>query len=268
MKEQELAGQHFLRLVKIMNALRSENGCPWDREQDEETITNYLLEEVYETVEAISSSDLASVSEELGDVMMELVFLAQIYTEKKKFTITDVLAGINQKMIKRHPHVFGGKKTETSKQVVRDWNKQKTTEKKRESVFDGMVVFAPALITAYQMGQRVSNYGFDWENPLLALKKVKEEISELEKAIENEAANDEVASELGDVLFSIANVSRLSGVNPEVALLATNRKFIQRFKYVEEMLKRLGKSLEESSLEEMNEIWEKAKLEENKEGKL
>jgi MazG family protein len=258
MKEHIMSGEKFQKLVDILDGLRGRNGCPWDKEQDEKSITHYFLEEVYEAVEAILSGEIDSIVEELGDVMMEIVFLAQIYKEKKKFSITDVLTGINRKMKERHPHVFGRKKVHSSQQVIRDWNINKSLEKKRGSVFDGLVGIAPALVTAYQMGQRVSNYGFDWKGPLEALEKIKEEISELETAMKKGEAVD-VESELGDVLFATANVSRLSGINPELALRRTNKTFMHRFKKVEEKIIKQGKRLEESTPDEMNEIWEEVK---------
>lgn len=259
MEDSKIAGKKFTRLVEIMDVLRSEKGCPWDREQDENTITNYFLEEVYEAVEAISSKDYCSLAEELGDVMMEVVFLARIAKEKGRFMMTDILEGINQKMIRRHPHVFGTARQDNAVGVLESWNKQKLREKERSSVMDGMTTkYSPALLTSYQIGVRAAVFGFDWSDPSEVLEKVKEELAELEKAIE-ENKQEEISAELGDVLFSMANLARFLGVNPEIALRGANRKFIQRFRFIEAKLKQEGRELGQTSLEEMDRIWEEAK---------
>lgn len=260
MEDAKKAGLKFEQLVRIMDTLRSKQGCPWDREQDEKSITNFFLEEVYEAVDAIFSENPQALGEELGDVLMEIVFLARIFKEKKIFAISEVLEGINQKMVRRHPHVFGHKQIKSPRKVLDDWNRQKKIEKVRESVLDGMVKSSPALHTAFQIGSRVSSHGFDWRKPLGALKKTKEEISELERALES-GKKDEIYQEIGDLLFSMANVSRHLGINPEIALKHANEKFIKRFQYIEEQLKKKGKVLKQSSLEEMDKIWDKAKTE-------
>lgn len=258
MKNAEKAGEKFKQLVEILDSLRGEEGCPWDREQDENSISNYFLEEVYEAIDAISAGDAKSLAEELGDVLMEVVFLARIFKEKEKFSISDVLEGIKQKMIRRHPHVFAQKRIKTSKKVVDEWCRQKKEEKERQSILDGMAKCSPSLMEAFQIGVRVSPYGFDWNRPLDALKKVKEEISELEKALKAKR-EDEIFHEIGDIFFSMANVSRLLGLNPEIALRQANKKFIKRFKFIEKKLEEKGKELSQAALEEMDEIWEEAK---------
>jgi MazG family protein len=259
MKQEEKAGEKFEQLVQIMETLRGDRGCPWDKEQDEKSITNYFLEEVYEAVEAISANDTKALAEELGDVLMEVVFLAQIYKEKRKFSIDEVLNGINQKMVRRHPHVFGPERKETSREVVDDWIRGKKEEKERESLFDRFPNSTPSLLAAFQIGLRVSHYGFDWSQAREALQKVKEEVVELEKVID---AQDkaELSREMGDVFFSLVNVSRLLGINPEIALRQANKKFIKRFKYIEKKLKEEKKGLGQTSLEEMDKIWEEAKV--------
>jgi len=258
MEDAKLAGQKFEQLVKILDTLRGKNGCPWDKEQDEQSISNYFLEEVYEALEAILSGDVPSVAEELGDVLMEVVFLARIYKEKKAFTMSDVVENINQKMVRRHPHVFGGKTITSSSEVLDVWNQGKRQEKKRQSLFDGIVKLAPALHSAYQIGLRVSSYGFDWENPTGALEKVKEEVSELESVMKI-GAKEHIFQEIGDAFFALTNVSRKLGVNPEIALKKANEKFMLRFETLEKELAEKGKSLGEASLEEMDEIWEQIK---------
>lgn len=258
MKEARNAGKKFERLVEIMDTLRSEQGCPWDRGQDEKSISNYFLEEVYEAIDAITSKDAKTLAEELGDVLMEVVFLARIYKEKRKFTITDVLEDINQKMIRRHPHVFGQKHIRTPEKVLDEWQRQKKDEKERQYLLDGMSNSSPSLLVAFQIGLCVSSYGFDWKQPQEALQKVKEEVSELERALDAKK-EDDIFRELGDIFFSMVNVSRLLGVNPEIALRDTNKRFIRRFQFIEEKLKEKGKELGMASLEEMDEIWDEAK---------
>jgi MazG family protein len=261
MEDSRIAGEKFAQLVEILDVLRSEQGCPWDREQDEKAIANFFLEEVYEAVEALYSQDYSSLAEELGDVLMEVVFLARIAKENQQFSMSDILEGINNKMVRRHPHVFGNADRENSDRVMQAWNEQKQAEKERDSLLDGMTKSNPALLTAFQIGKRVSSFGFDWSHPVDVLQKVKEEISELEKAIQ-EKKTDGIFDEIGDILFSLANLSRHFDVNPEIALREANRKFMRRFRFIEKKLKRLGKDLEHVSLEEMDKIWEEAKEQE------
>ena len=258
MDDTKKAGQKFSQLVDILDTLRGERGCPWDREQDEKTIANYFLEEVYESVEALYSQDYRLLSEELGDVMMEVVFLARIAKEKGKFSMSDILDGINQKMIRRHPHVFGDEHLKSSARVWEAWNRQKQQEKERESLFEGITKTTPALLASFQIGLRASSCGFDWKKPLDVLQKVKEEVTELEKAVQ-EKKEEDIAKEIGDILFSMANVSRHFGVNPEIALKQANQKFIQRFRFIEQKLKEEGGKLGQASLEDMDRMWEEAK---------
>lgn len=258
MKDTKRAGEEFKKLVQIMETLRSDKGCPWDREQDERSIGDYFLTEVYEAVEALYLNNTKALAEELGDVLMEVVFLAQIYREKGEFSVVDILEGISQKMIRRHPHVFGPERKETAKEVYDEWLRLKKEEKKRDTVFEGLPKSSPSLLASFQIGRLVSHYGFDWQKPQDALQKVKEEVSELEKVIETQD-KDEISSEIGDILFSLANVSRLLGVNPEIALKQANNKFLKRFKYIEKKLKEEKRELGKVSLEEMDKIWEEAK---------
>jgi len=258
MEDAKHAGQRFEQLVLILDTLRGKNGCPWDKEQDEHSISNYFLEEVYEALDAIRSGDAPSVAEELGDVLMEVVFLARIYKEKKEFTMSDVVENINQKMIRRHPHVFGTKDIASASEVEDAWNRGKKREKRRQSLFDGIVELAPALHSAYQIGSRVSSCGFDWDNPLDALEKVKEEVSELENAIKS-GAREHTFQELGDALFALVSVSRHLNHNPEVALKKANEKFIERFESLERELQARGKSIDQANLEEMDGIWDELK---------
>ena len=229
MEEAVTAGKKFQKLVEILDVLRGDQGCPWDREQDAKSICDYFLEEVYEAIDAVLEDDHKALAEELGDVLMEVVFLARIYKEEDKFTISESLENINQKMIRRHPHVFAGKEKKTCQIVIDDWMRQKKKEKNRGSFFDGLVKTSPALLEAFQIGRHASSFGFDWDQPLEAHQKLKEEVSELEKALKDRR-KEEIQLEIGDILFSIANVSRLSGINPEMALKRANRKFVNRFR--------------------------------------
>ena len=258
MRKADSAGPGFQKLVGILAALRGPEGCPWDKEQDERSIANYFLEEVYEAIDALARNDAADLAEELGDVLMEIVFLARIYEEKGKFTISDALDGITRKMVRRHPHVFGGKKVDSSRRVLDQWIRQKKTEKKRESHFEGISRQAPSLLAAFQIGQRVASFGFDWPSPDEALKKVREEIGELEETM----ARPDIRrreEEIGDCFFALANVARKLGLNPETALRRANDKFIERFAKLEKKLKEKGKTLGEASLAEMDAVWEDIK---------
>jgi tetrapyrrole methylase family protein/MazG family protein len=253
-------GEKFQKLVDIMDTLRGEQGCPWDKEQDETSIVNYFLEEVYEAADAVMKKNDQALKEELGDVLMEVVFLSRIYKEKKSFGIEDVIEGINRKMVRRHPHVFGPGEVESSEKVVENWNKQKDNEKARTSVLDGIAGNLPALLEAFQIGQRVSLRGFDWEQPGEVLNKVKEEIEELEGALQK-GEKEDIFGEMGDLLFSLVNLSRHLGVNPEMALRLTSQKFTKRFALIEKRLKEQGKASKRISLDELDALWDEAKRE-------
>jgi tetrapyrrole methylase family protein/MazG family protein len=260
MENKESIGRRFEKLVEILALLRSEQGCPWDREQDERTISDYFLEEVFEATDAVMADDSLCLEEELGDVLMEVVFLAQIYQEKGRFSIAAVLDGIIAKMTRRHPHVFGGQRMQTSREVAECWQDQKNSEKSRRSVFEGLTRSAPALLQAFQAGQRAAACGFDWSGALDVLDKVKEEVQELEYALR--AGEDKrIREEIGDLLFSLASLSRLAGHNPELALRAANRKFKRRFRAMEREQESTGKELRRTSPEELDKLWKKVKKE-------
>jgi MazG family protein len=260
MDDAEKAGEEFAGLVRILDRLRGENGCPWDRQQDEKTIANYFLEESYEVIDSIFKEKPDAVAEELGDMLMEIVFLARLYKEKSDFRMSDVVAGINRKMIRRHPHVFGDDTAADAEEVTASWNRQKNSEKSRESLLDGISSTTPALLTAFQIGLRASVYGFDWPASGDVVAKVKEEVQELEEAA-GEKDPHAVMEEIGDLLFVLANLSRHLGVNPEIALQFANRKFITRFRFIEKTLEERGLDLEGATLEEMEELWQLAKKE-------
>lgn len=258
----EMAGKKFAELARIIDILRSPKGCPWDRARTREEIINYFLEEVYEAVEAVEQGSVEEVREELGDVLMEVVFLSQFYEEAGQFHLAEVVEGINEKMKKRHPHVFGQKNGRKvgAEQVKENWLENKMREKKRASLLDGLPKSAPALLYAFFLGQRAAGVGFDWPSAEQALMKVKEEIGELEQSLKS-GRQAEVAEELGDVLFSLAMVSRLLGLNPEIVLHRANRKFEARFKKLEKRLASTGKRLQDYSLEELDRMWEQVKAE-------
>ena len=255
MEDNTGVGQRFARLVEIMSELRGEHGCPWDREQDEKSITSFFLEEVFEAVDAVMAEDPRQLEEELGDVLMEIVFLALIYQERGHFSIGRVLEGITGKMIRRHPHVFDKKRAITSQEVIDTWQEHKNSEKPSRSVFAGLAGSAPALLRAFQVGQKASTYGFDWNGALEGLEKVKEEVRELEKTL-REGRENGIRVEIGDLLFAVANLSRLAGHNPELALRAATRKFIKRFSELEKRISREGRKSGRASPEEMDLVWE------------
>lgn len=258
MDRRPTAGERFDELVKIIARLRGENGCPWDREQDAASILNYFLEEVYEAAEALEGGSIESLREELGDVLMEVVFLCRIYEEQNAFGAAEALESINGKMIDRHPHVFGEKTCESSQRVVEEWQRSKQREKRRSSLFDGLPRRLPALLAAFQLGQRAASVGFDWPRAEDALTKVKEEVAELEKALASGAV-DEIGHELGDLFFALANVSRKLRVNPEMSLLGANDKFRGRFTRMEQKLKAKGLEWGRATLADMDAAWDEVK---------
>ncbi len=248
-------------LVNIMQILRSDEGCPWDKEQNHHSIRNNFIEEVYEAVEAIDTDNPELLKEELGDVLLQVIFHAQIENEKDVFSFDDVVNGICQKLIIRHPHVFGEVSADSSDEVLKNWeaikNKTKGTESYTQTLTDVPMVL-PALIRAQKVGQRASRAGMDFTDVSGALSALKNEIQELEDAISSDRS-DEVFSELGDVLFSCANVARKLGFSPEEALTKSTEKFISRFRFVEEQTKKDGFDMKQLSIEELDVYWANAK---------
>jgi MazG family protein len=260
LKEGNLS-ESFDRLVEVMARLRSPNGCPWDREQTLLTLRTYLLEETYETLDAIDRGDNASLKEELGDLLLEVVFFCQIGAEDGLFTIEDVAGGIHDKLVRRHPHVFGAEKAGGAREALGRWEEMKNKEREASgetSVLSGVPRAMPALLRAFRISNKAAMVGFDWDNVAQTLEKVEEELAELRKAIDDRDAEG-TAEELGDLLFAAANVGRLAGVDPETALQAANGKFTRRFMSVEEGLKRLGLRPSAKTREEMERLWEEAK---------
>ncbi len=247
----------FSELLDIMDKLRI--SCPWDMKQTNETLRKLTIEETYELADAIIKDDNSNICKELGDLMLHIVFYAKIGSEKGLFDISDVLNGINKKLIRRHPHVFGDKVVNSATEVEDNWEKIKQTEDdKYKPVLSGVPNSLPALVKANRVQEKVRGVGFDWEIKAQVWDKVEEELGELKDEINN---NDpkKIESEFGDLLFSMINAARLYEIDPETALERTNRKFIKRFNYLEKLTIMEGKSLHDMSLAEMNLIWEKAK---------
>ena len=252
-------GDRFSRLVEIMARLRSPGGCPWDREQNFDTIKPYLLEETYEVMDAIDARDFEGLAEELGDLMLQAVFFAQMASEEGRFNIGDSVDAINNKLIRRHPHVFGDAVAKTSGDVKRRWEEIKAAEKPRpKGLLAGVPRSLPALVEAQQIASRAAGAGFDWENLEQVLDKLREELAELKAAHEH----PEVENEIGDLLFVIVNIARFLKVDPEQALRKTNAKFRRRFGRIEEGLAASGKTLQDASMEEMESLWQEVKREE------
>ncbi len=252
----------FYELIDIMELLRSEKGCPWDREQTHESLKKYLIEETYEVLEAIDLNDKNKLSEELGDLLLQIVFHAEIGKEASTFDINDVISGICRKMISRHPHVFGEAKADTPDEVVNNWEAIKKKEKGLKSqtnVLKDVPSNLPALMRSYKIQQKAAQVGFDWDNIHDVFKKIEEEMIEFKEAYESKDAG-KVQDELGDVFFSLVNLSRFLKVQPELALTGTINKFINRFEFIEQEAAKNNKKLEEMSLSEMDVLWNKAKL--------
>jgi XTP/dITP diphosphohydrolase len=259
MNDRNKSLEEFNRLLDIINELRGK--CPWDIKQTNESLRKLTIEETYELSESIFSGSDAEIKNELGDLMLHIVFYAKIGSEKGVFTMADVLEGINNKLIYRHPHVFGDVKVTGASEVEENWEQLKIKEDNGyKPVLSGVPSSLPAIIKANRIQEKVRGVGFDWEKREQIWDKVLEEISELKEEIENHNT-ESIESELGDVLFSIINASRLYGIDPEAALEKTNRKFIKRFNYLEKETLTKGISLHDMSLDEMNVIWEEAKKE-------
>lgn len=249
----------LLRLKEIAAILRAENGCPWDREQTFASLKPYLIEEAYEVIDAIDKSDMKDFREELGDLLYQVYAHAQIAEEQSLFTVEDVAQGIVDKLIRRHPHVFGDENINDSKGVKDRWEKIKKEEKAgRRSVLGGIPRNLPALTMAYRVQEKVSHAGFDWEKIDDAIKKIDEELNEFKEAVA--ASSDEMMKEeAGDILFSIVNVLRFRGIDPEDALRGTVNKFMRRFTYIESASEEMGKPLKSMTLEEMDRLWDESK---------
>jgi MazG family protein len=261
--------KNFDELVNVMSRLRAPGGCPWDREQTYESLAPYLLEEAFETFDAIQEAKegkTENLREELGDLLLQIIFHSQIAEERSDFTIEDVCGTITRKMILRHPHVFGDKKLDTADDVLQNWDElkraereiTKTEDKTKDSILDEVPLTFPALIEANKLTIKAAKVKFDWENTEQIFGKLTEEIDELKQAI-SENENKNIEEEIGDLLFVVVNLARKLDVEPETALKKTNRKFRKRFAFIERKLKDSEKILEESNLEEMDALWNESK---------
>jgi len=254
-------GDKFTRLVEIMARLRAPGGCPWDREQTFDSIKPYLVEETYEVLDAIDARDWNGLREELGDLMLQAVFFAEMAAEGGHFKIDDSLDAINQKLVRRHPHVFGTGTASTPEEVKVRWDEIKAEEKggAPKGLLEGVSSSTPALVEAQQLTSRAAGVGFDWPNADQVLDKLDEELGELAEARAAGAPRERLEDEVGDLLFVIVNLARFLKVDPEQALRRTNRKFRERFGYVERRLKEQGRAPAGSTLEEMDALWEESK---------
>lgn len=257
----------FQDLVEMMAKLRSPDGCPWDREQTYATLGPMLIEEAYEVLEAVEAENWEELRDELGDLLFQIVFYGQIGAEDGHFDVEQAISRVHEKMTRRHPHVFGDQKVESTAEVLSNWEAIKATERQAskedrgdQSLLDGTSTKLPALLEANQLTTKAARVGFDWKKGEDLFAKLDEEIRELREEIDQEERDqDAIAEEIGDLLFVIANLARWHGVEPESALRATNRKFRRRFSYIEKRLREENKSWSEVSLEEMDQHWNEAK---------
>jgi len=245
---------HFERLLSIMEKLRSPDGCPWDREQTFQSITPHTLEEAHEVVEAIEKQNFEGLAEELGDLLLQVIFYAQMAAEEKRFTIDDVLQKLCDKLVRRHPHVFGDKKIHDSKTVLQNWEEIKKTEGKK-SVLDGVPKNLPALLRASRLGEKTSRVGFDFPNIEGVLEKIAEEIQEFKQA----QTSRNSAAEFGDLLFSLVNYARFLNIDAEGSLRQCTDRFISRFQWIEQEAQRTHKHLKDFTPQEWDDLWTKAK---------
>lgn len=248
--------EQFERLLNIMDDLREK--CPWDRKQTLESLRHLTIEETYELADAILDNDLEEIKKELGDILLHIVFYAKIGSEKNAFDIADVAEGICEKLISRHPHIYGDVEVADEEEVKANWEKLKLKEGKK-SVLEGVPRSLPAMVKATRIQDKARGVGFDWDNREQVWAKVNEELAELKEEIDSNAEKAKVESEFGDVLFSMINYARFIDIDPETALERTNKKFIKRFQYLEAESKKDGKELSNMSLEEMDEYWNAAK---------
>ena len=266
----KLAGEKFTELVKLIARLRAPGGCPWDREQTHESLKPMLLEEAYEVIEAIDEGNDEEFAGELGDLLLQVVFHSDIASEAGRFTVAEVIERVAAKMIRRHPHVFGEDTASTAGEVLRNWEAIKAAELAAKgkaadagSMLDSVSTRLPAVMEAFQMTTKVSRVDFDWPDVASVLEKLDEEVAELKEAVASPAPNhQEIAGEVGDLLFVAINVARLLGVDPESALKASNRKFRRRFRYIEDRLREQGRQPADSDHVEMDALWDEAKTKE------
>ena len=251
----------FKKLTEIVDTLMGENGCPWDKVQTRESLKPYLVEEAYETLEALDNNNPEEIKEELGDLLYQVLFHAKISENKNEFNITDVVESISHKMVHRHPHVFKEENLETPEEVVTQWEEIKSKEKgkaNRESVLDGIPPHLPGLLRAQKLQKKAAKQGFDWDKIDDVFDKLDEEVAEFKEAVLSGKETD-MTSELGDIIFVLVNIAKFKKIDAEEALRATNNKFIKRFQYIEAEVTKRGNTLKETSLEELEKYWQEAK---------
>ena len=248
----------FAQLIEIMEELRGANGCPWDKEQTYESLRQYLLEETHEVLELIDEGRYDELQNELGDLLLQVIFQSQIAAEEGRFTIIDVLKNINKKLIHRHPNVFGDVEIRNAEEQTVNWEKMKKKEQADRSVIDGVPQMLPALLKAHRMQAKAATVNFDWKETQQVWEKLQEELAELKQAI-NENNRESIEDEFGDLLFTMVNLSRFLKVNPEDSLRKSINKFSDRFRRMEEEIKKSDQSLEKMSLVEMDKIWDEIK---------
>lgn len=266
-----LMSSAFDRLVEIMDRLRDPGGCPWDREQTMESLSGYLLEEAYEAVDAIGSGEADALREELGDLLLQIVFVSKIARERGWFDVDEVCGTISEKMIRRHPHVFGDREVSGATEVKQNWEDIKSDERhdgEAKPTLDGVPVSLPALLKAFRMTEKAAAVGFDWNRPLDVMGKLREEVDELEAELEASSPGSDlrVREEMGDILFVMANLARHLGVEPETALQRSNAKFKRRFEAMEAEAKAAGESFRRMKLEDKDALWEMVKRAETERG--
>ncbi len=255
-----MSRRSFDDLVQLMTTLRGPNGCPWDRKQTLPDLKPYVIEEAYEVVDAIDRDDRAALAEEVGDMLLEAVFIAEITREEGTFDVYDSITAIHDKLVRRHPHVFADAQAKDAEEVLVNWEKLKSDERKAEnkSVLSGVPRSMPALLKASRLTEKAARVGFDWRRTEDVFDKLDEEIGELREAVASGEAS-KIEDEIGDLLFTIANIARKVGANPEEALQSTNRKFMRRFESMEKQVHERGQNLDQLSLEEMDALWDQAK---------
>lgn len=270
-QETNLRGNSLERLHEIVSILRSPEGCPWDREQTHQSLRSHLIEETYEVLETIDEDDPEHMKEELGDLLLQVMLHSQIEDEMGTFTVYDVIEELNKKLVRRHPHVFGNKDAADADEALVNWEAMKVEEQlgkgikpNEVSVLDGIPRDLPALMKAYKLQKKAAKVGFDWDDIDDVFAKIEEELAELKEAIKEAHTAEAQHLELGDVLFSVVNVARFIGADPEQALMGTNRKFVRRFLHIENRLREQQKTLKESSLQEMDALWDEAKKSEKR----
>jgi len=266
------AGGWFEKLVDLQARLRAPNGCPWDREQTHATLRTYLIEEAYEVLDALESGDDEKFAEEMGDLLLQVVFHSQIASEEGRFTVADVIREVHEKMVRRHPHVFGDQRAKDAAEVLKNWHQIKAQERReknpngvaaakenlRESALDGVPRVLPATLEGLQLTKKAARTGFDWDNTAGIFDKMREEIAELQRAIDANK-NAKVEEELGDLLFAAVNLARFLQVDPEIALKNANAKFVRRFRQMERFAQSTGRKFEDVPRAEKESLWDSAK---------